>query len=118
MTIVADIIHRVKEKHGYELTRLCKTCYYMHQSNICPTCASEEFFNPESEEKIEAFLDDGYTEQLPTKSGLYWVVCNESDYEPYMCKVQNGYIGDPDLGTIELDQYDLTDLLFKRVVVE
>ena len=107
------IIERLKTKYNYDLIRCCDQCYTVHQLDTCNNCGHA--FVDDGEALIESLLEQGFTEVTPTKSGLYWVACNEVDFEPFMCKVQDGFICDPELGTMLLTYYDLTDLFFKRV---
>lgn len=68
----------------------------------------------------EHLLILGYTSETPTKPGIYWMVCDENDYEPELVKVDKYPItGDlvvhcPETGIWPIEHYNLTNLTWKR----
>ncbi len=62
----------------------------------------------------QALLGQGFTTTLPSSDGIYLTACDETDFEPYFCIVQGGSIYD-DEGTFSLNDYNLTQTVFKEL---
>ncbi len=66
------------------------------------------------------FVAQGYTETLPTKQGIYWMVCDELDYEPELIKIDSYPITNElcvhcsETGIWPVEHYDLTNLMWKQ----
>lgn len=63
-------------------------------------------------------LIEGFTTDLPTNAGCYLCACLETDHDEYAVTISDELIvSDPEIGEVPLSQYDLTDLLWKRLKI-
>lgn len=67
-------------------------------------------------------LPEGYSKEMPSEEGAYWMICSESNYErePIEIRLEGGeLIADDELiGTYPLKHYHngLTDICWKKAM--
>jgi hypothetical protein len=108
--IQQDLNFGRKETIPARVNAIVANAIYLQKLYVEPEPAKEESVKTTAEEATEHYQPKGYSSECPTRTGLYLVVCGESDWTPnFVAITRNDYqmlvVHCPDIGERSVEQY-------------